>query len=61
MRNVMWRGIAIALAACIAALLWTWPEEKEQEPVIFSLDCPKNVPLSTERWEECKRAVLHGR
>lgn len=35
MRNLLWRGLAVALAGCIAWLLWNWPAPAE--PVEFDL------------------------
>lgn len=35
MRNLLWRGLAVALAACIGLILWRWPAPAE--PVEFNL------------------------
>lgn len=44
MRNLLWRGLALALAGCLSWTLWHWPEPPE--PVEFSLtpDCMNGMP-----------------
>lgn len=36
MRNLLWRGLALALAGCLSWTLWHWPAPPE--PVEFMLD-----------------------
>lgn len=54
MRELFWRGAALALAGCISWLLWHWPEPVEPVPVEFVLDeCTKDVPIPEDRWNSC--------
>lgn len=44
MRNVLWRVLAVCLAAVIGYLLWQWPAEPE--PVEFELECTGEAPFT---------------
>lgn len=61
MRNLLWRGLALALAGCLSWLMWHWPAAAE--PVEFTLDadCLHNLPqvLPTECILEGKVAKVN--
>lgn len=45
MRNLLWRGLSVSLAAALSWLLWHWPSTPE--PVEFALtpDCLGSLPM----------------
>ena len=65
MRNILWRGLAVALAASVGWMLWHWPAEAE--PIEFLLDPPCNAgasvagdsPGSFVCWEDGRRIEFH--
>ena len=64
MRNLFWRGLAVALAAVVAWLLWTWPAEPGPQVVEFTLgaDCTNRSgePRTAEYWARCEKERSAG-
>lgn len=61
MRNLLWRGFAVALAACIGFILWHWPAEPVPVEFVLEPDCNAGIPIeigtagSFACWENGKR------
>lgn len=62
MRNLLWRGLAVALAGGLSWLLWHWPEPAPPvEPIELTLDLNcENGPLTLSEAEFCADVKAHG-
>ena len=61
MRNLIWRGLAVALAGCIGWLLWNWPAPAEPVEFVLEQPCGSFMPAVGETidclWEGKPAAI----
>lgn len=56
MRNLLWRGLAVALAGCVSWLLWHWPAPRPPEPVEMDIfDCQHKGLFTAEDLARCEK------